>query len=64
MAKNLKTMVNSAATGERGGSGRPNGYNGGRAPAGPLSWYTAQPAQPGVKYVLTPNGYVTLGSMN
>ncbi|GEM_PF-1153095 len=48
-----------AATRERGPSRRANGHHGGRAPAGPFSRYMAQRAIPGVKYVLTVNGYVT-----
>ncbi len=64
MAEHRKKMVNRAATREMGPSRRANGHNEGGAPAGPLSWYTAQPAQPGVRYALTGNGYVTLGSMS
>ena len=64
MVENLKRIVSRAAAREMGPSRRAKGHNGGHAPAGLFSWYTAQPAQPGVKYAVTGNGYTTLGPMN
>lgn len=43
-----------------GGDGKRNGGDGRDASSGQLPWYLAPTAGPGMKYVLTGNGYVTL----
>jgi len=54
--KNLKIQ----GSGKTGMSGGVEGGNGVKASATPLSWYAAQPAEGGLAYALTSNGYVIL----
>ena len=61
---NDEKVRSKAAARETAPSRRAKGHNGGRAPAGLFSWYTAQPAQPGATYALTANGYVILTHRN
>lgn len=62
MAENNKKTLEMPVSKEMNPSRGANGQNGHHSHWDPLSWYTAQRAQPGLTYGITMHGYVLLSS--
>ncbi len=60
MAENRKRVTEMTVQDKTDMPARTARRNGGDASAGLLSWYAARPAERGLAYALTSNGYVIL----
>jgi len=60
MAENMDRRLKMAAETKTGRAGRAGRQNGHQPEPEALAWYRAQPAEGGLAYALTSNGYVIL----